>query len=294
MSFWQQTPFLSSVSFAPDNDETGSRKWGFMDSVRHTCLAVPTTAKKNLKFNPFALLAPKVMSEDEKKFNFASRGQELSGVGLTASLLGDEVRLAWDVEGEVDSKGYIVTKRPGGSEDGVSEIFECFADGESLDPPASVCDSLSVIPATRHIFSLPTTRLLGPSSSPAGAVHSLRCAGPQSKLKFFMQSHLFPFSCGHRRVTRSLLCRLGGKYSYVDGNVDPGVWVYRVQEEVRVDCHKRHRLFGRSLQLLHLFVPISPFSCCRSQNVNGEKSALSQTIIDIPSNEDKVSSKNAF
>jgi hypothetical protein len=34
----------------------------------------------------------KEMSPDEKKFNFASRGQELSGVGLTATLLGDEVR----------------------------------------------------------------------------------------------------------------------------------------------------------------------------------------------------------
>ena len=35
----------------------------------------------------------KPMSEDEKKFNFDSRGQELSGVGLVAKLLGDEVGL---------------------------------------------------------------------------------------------------------------------------------------------------------------------------------------------------------
>jgi len=126
------------------------------------------------------------MTEDEKKFSFASRGQELSGVGLSASLLGDEVRLSWDVEGEQNSKGYIVTKRPGGSEDGA---FQLVADYQT--PGA----------------------MLG-----AGSIN--------------------------------------GKYSYVDGSIEPGVWVYRVQEE----------------------------------DITGVKSALSQTIIDIPSNEDKVMS----
>lgn len=60
------------------------------------------------------------MTADERKFNFDSRGQELSGVGLIATLLGDEVRLSWTVEGEANSKGYIVSKRPGGTEDQVA------------------------------------------------------------------------------------------------------------------------------------------------------------------------------
>ncbi len=37
-----------------------------------------------------------------------------------------QVRLAWTVEGEKNSRGYIVTKRPGGTEDGVRTCYYLF------------------------------------------------------------------------------------------------------------------------------------------------------------------------
>lgn len=59
-------------------------------------------------------------SQDEVEFMWAGRGAELSGLGgggLQASLLGDEVRLYFQVGKEENSKGYRIQKRPGGSED---------------------------------------------------------------------------------------------------------------------------------------------------------------------------------
>lgn len=59
-------------------------------------------------------------SEDEVNFQWQGRGAELSGAGgggLNARLLGDEVRLSFQVGEEDNSKGYRITKRPGGSED---------------------------------------------------------------------------------------------------------------------------------------------------------------------------------
>ena len=48
--------------------------------------------------------------------------------------------------------------------------------------------------------------------------------------------------------------QLNGDYSYVDGETVPGVWVYRVQEE----------------------------------DLEGKRTTLSQTIIEVPSNSDKI------
>jgi len=59
-------------------------------------------------------------SEDDVNFQWQGRGAELSGAGgggLNARLLGDEVRLSFQVGDEENSKGYRITKRPGGSED---------------------------------------------------------------------------------------------------------------------------------------------------------------------------------
>jgi len=59
-------------------------------------------------------------SEDDVNFQWQGRGAELSGAGgggLNARLLGDEVRLSFQVGKEENSKGYRITKRPGGSED---------------------------------------------------------------------------------------------------------------------------------------------------------------------------------
>jgi hypothetical protein len=123
-------------------------------------------------------------SKEDASFEFSSRGQELSGVGLVARLLGDEVKLSWTVGKEENSRGYIVTKRPGGADD---SAFQLVADYQT--PGAS----------------------LAPGS-------------------------------------------IDGSYSYVDGDVSPGVWVYRVQEE----------------------------------DISGVRTGLSQTIVDVPSNSDKV------
>lgn len=49
-------------------------------------------------------------------------------------------------------------------------------------------------------------------------------------------------------------CRIGGKYSYVDGAVAPGVWVYRIQEEVRDDAYadkRRSFICARALTKRH-------------------------------------------
>lgn len=123
-------------------------------------------------------------TREEASFEFSSRGQELSGVGMTARLLGDEVKLTWTVGKEENSRGYLITKRPGGSKD---EEFRLVADYQT--PGAN----------------------LAPGS-------------------------------------------IDGSYSYVDGDVTPGVWVYRVQEE----------------------------------GTDGVRTSLSQTIVDVPSNSDKV------
>jgi hypothetical protein len=64
-------------------------------------------------------------SQDEVDFMWAGRGAELAGAGgggLQAKLLGDEVRLAFTVGKEDNSRGYIVSKRPGGSEDDAYKI----------------------------------------------------------------------------------------------------------------------------------------------------------------------------
>ncbi|EKX48164.1 hypothetical protein GUITHDRAFT_106239 [Guillardia theta CCMP2712] len=126
-------------------------------------------------------------SKEDREFDFTARGQELGGAGgggFQAALLGDEVKLTFTVGEEANSKGYVITKRPGGSAD---DAYQLVAD--YLTPGANLA------------------------------------AG-----------------------------QLNGKYSYVDGASSPGVWVYRVQEE----------------------------------DVSGKKTVLSQTIIDIPSNTDKV------
>jgi len=123
-------------------------------------------------------------SEEQRKFEYAGRGQELSGTGMSCKLLGDEVRLAWNVGEETNSKGYVVVRRPGGSDE---EAFKTVAD--YLTPGA----------------------MLG-----AGAIN--------------------------------------GEYSYVDGSVSPGVWVYRVMEE----------------------------------DLDGKRMFLSQSIIEVPSSADKT------
>jgi len=124
-------------------------------------------------------------SKREREAEFAGRGAELSGVGgLQSKLLGDEVRLEFSVVDEEESKGYIISRRPGGSGD---EAFQVIAD--YLTPGAMLA------------------------------------AG-----------------------------NLNGEYSYVDGSVTPGSWVYKVQEE----------------------------------DAEGNKTYLSQTIIEVPSNSDKV------
>jgi len=61
----------------------------------------------------------KEQSKDDVEFMYAGRGSELNGAaggGLNARLLGDEVRLTFQVGEEKDSKGYRIVKRRGGSE----------------------------------------------------------------------------------------------------------------------------------------------------------------------------------
>lgn len=62
---------------------------------------------------------------EQREFEYAGRGQELSGSGMSCKLLGDEVRLGWNVGSESNSKGYLVVRRPGGSEE---EAFKTIAD----------------------------------------------------------------------------------------------------------------------------------------------------------------------
>lgn len=124
-------------------------------------------------------------SKEQREAEWVGRGAELSGVGgLESKLLGDEVRLEFSVVDEAESKGYIISRRPGGSGD---EAFQVIADYQT----------------------------------------------PGANLNAGM---------------------INGEYSYVDGSVTPGSWVYRVQEE----------------------------------NLEGSKTYLSQTIIEVPSNSDKV------
>eukprot|EP00286_Rhodomonas_abbreviata_P028041 CAMPEP_0181308920 /NCGR_PEP_ID=MMETSP1101-20121128/11736_1 /TAXON_ID=46948 /ORGANISM="Rhodomonas abbreviata, Strain Caron Lab Isolate" /LENGTH=326 /DNA_ID=CAMNT_0023415367 /DNA_START=17 /DNA_END=997 /DNA_ORIENTATION=- len=123
-------------------------------------------------------------TQDQRNFEYVGRGQELSGSGMSCKLLGDEVRLGWNVGGEENSKGYVVIRRPGGSED---DAFKTIAD-----------------------YMTPGAMLN------AGAIN--------------------------------------GEYSYVDGDVEPGVWVYRVMEE----------------------------------DMDGKRMMLSQSIIEVPSSSDKV------
>jgi hypothetical protein len=126
-------------------------------------------------------------TQDEVDFMWAGRGAELSGAGgggLNARLLGDEVRLSFSVGKESNSKGYRITKRPGGSAD---DAYVLVAD--YLTPGANLNTG-----------------------------------------------------------------QINGDYSYVDGSTEPGVWVYRVQEE----------------------------------DMDGKRSTLSQTIIEVASNTDKI------
>jgi hypothetical protein len=111
----------------------------------------------------------------------AGRGaQELAGAGgggLNSQLVGDEVKLSFAVGKEENTRGYVITRRPGGSDDSAYEV---------------VADYLT----------------------------------PGSEL-----------GAG----------KLNGEYSYVDGSVVPGTWVYRVAEE----------------------------------DVDGSRTVLSQTIIEV-------------
>lgn len=126
-------------------------------------------------------------TEEERQFEYAGRGQELAGAGgggLNSQLVGDEVKLSFQVGKEENTRGYVITRRPGGSDDSAYEVV-----ADYMTPGAE----------------------LG--------------AG-----------------------------RLNGEYSYVDGSVVPGTWVYRVSEE----------------------------------DSEGRKTTLSQTIIEVPSNSDKL------
>jgi len=62
----------------------------------------------------------KKQSKEDVDFLWEGRGAELAGAGgggLQARLIGDEVKLSFQVGKEDNSKGYRITKRPGGSED---------------------------------------------------------------------------------------------------------------------------------------------------------------------------------
>jgi hypothetical protein len=126
-------------------------------------------------------------TEAELKFEYDGRGQELAGAGgggLNSALAGDEVKLSFNVGVESNTRGYVITRRPGGSDDATYKVV-----ADYLTPGANLN---------------------------SGA--------------------------------------LNGEYSYMDGSVEPGTWVYRVAEE----------------------------------DVEGKKTILSQTIIEVPSNSDKT------
>ena len=76
-------------------------------------------------------------TQDEVDFMWAGRGAELSGAGgggLQARLLGDEVRLSFIVGKEENSRGYRITKRPGGSEDNAfSLVADYLTPGANLN-----------------------------------------------------------------------------------------------------------------------------------------------------------------
>ncbi|KAJ1492616.1 hypothetical protein T484DRAFT_1930759 [Baffinella frigidus] len=130
---------------------------------------------------------PSTKTEEELKFEYDGRGQELAGAGgggLNSQLVGDEVKLSFNIGTETNTRGYVITRRPGGSDDSAYKVV-----ADYLTPGASLN---------------------------SGAIR--------------------------------------GEYSYVDGSVEPGTWVYRVADE----------------------------------DMEGRKTILSQTIIEVPSNSDKV------
>jgi len=71
----------------------------------------------------------KQRTQDEVDFMWEGRGAELAGAGgggLNARLIGDEVKLSFTVGKEENSKGYRITKRPGGSKDDAYELVADF------------------------------------------------------------------------------------------------------------------------------------------------------------------------
>lgn len=80
--------------------------------------------------------------------------QELAGAGgggLNSQLVGDEVKLSFNIGTETNTRGYVITRRPGGSDD---SAYKVVADYLTPGTAHLTCSPL-VAPGPARVFASP-------------------------------------------------------------------------------------------------------------------------------------------